>query len=373
MRYHGSVYKTAMMARDVKIMQQKHQLFLGLLLATGLSFFNMPIANAENPQNAVDLSSSIESPQNNASPNNGITVVSPQRDMNTRNAITIVNSNDEVNTSASNDIVNQPHETRSNFNNTSIACSPDGSGSKSSSTMSPICSNHSNNDIKVSGIELNVYGGLVDLTTKFGSETINNPPFSAQTNTLVGSTDGAGFEPGFGVAYDFYLAPYNQVAGIGYVLKDVSLGVDAYYLRGIRKGSVYYSGDFPSNNYNATLSSWQVMLDTQWDFHPLWKLIPFAQAGIGDAINSLSYNEVSTRNSIPGQFVINLPRGVHNNLAYDVGGGIKLPTSEHTQLSLRYLYSDLGDVSATSSQLASPLTVNMHSSSLLLGFTYLFG
>lgn len=221
-----------------------------------------------------------------------------------------------------------------------------------------------------SGFQLNVYGGVADLTTGFGNEWLQG---ARAPNTLVGSTDSAAFEPGLGVAYDFYIAPYTRVPGIGYILNDVSVGIDAYYLRGTRKGSVYLAGLGPTNNYNAELSSWQVMFDTQWDFHPIWNIIPFAQVGFGDAIDSLSYNEVNTIRSANNQRVINLPKGVESNLAYDVGGGVKVPMSTHSQLSLRYLYSDLGTASAMSSELANPIDVNMHSSSLLLGFTYLFG
>jgi len=47
-------------------------------------------------------------------------------------------------------------------------------------------------------------------------------------------------------------------------------------------------------------------------------------------------------------------------------------------ISLRYLYSNLGEAESTTLttpgyQLNQPLTVNMHSSSLLLGFNYGFG
>jgi opacity protein-like surface antigen len=222
------------------------------------------------------------------------------------------------------------------------------------------------------GWQITGLAGIADLNTSFSNEAVINTPFPPINNTLTGHTDSAAFAPGLGVAYNFVTAPYTQV-GNSYWLQSVSLGVNAYYLGGSRDGLVNVGGDpsFQNNAYNANVNSFRIMLDGEFNFHPIWRFIPFAEVGVGDAVNSLNYSESTT----PGSFPLALANvdGSSNNFAYEVGGGVKLPVNEDSIFSLRYLYSNMGSVQADNSPiLAQPIEVNMHASSLFLGYTYAF-
>lgn len=222
------------------------------------------------------------------------------------------------------------------------------------------------------GWQITGLAGIADLNTNFSNEVVVNGPSATITNTLTGHTDSAAFAPGLGVAYNFVTAPYTQV-GNSYWLQSVSLGINAYYLGASRDGLVNIDADpaFQNNAYNADVNSFRIMLDSEFDFHPFYRFIPFAELGIGDAVNWLNYSE----STMPGSFVLPLvnANGSSNNFAYELGGGVKLPVNQHSIFSLRYLYSNMGSVQADNSPiLAQPIEVNMHASSLFLGYTYAF-
>lgn len=227
-----------------------------------------------------------------------------------------------------------------------------------------------------SGFVLNLFAGVADMTTGLGAiVTPLGGGFGNEVDTLHGSTDSAEFIPGIGVGYD-YVLPINPATGRSYFLHDVSLAVDVYNLNANREGQVYLFG-VPAfgnfYNYNTTVSSWQVMLDSEWDFHPLYYgIMPFFQGGIGDAINTLSYQE-SPQAGVSPLGTLHLPNSTRSNFAYDLGAGVKVPVATHAQLSVRYLYSNLGSAETSSSALSQPFSESLHASSVLFGFTYLFG
>ena len=230
-----------------------------------------------------------------------------------------------------------------------------------------------------SGIQVNLFGGGANLHTEVGDEVFPPvfPVVPPQTNTLHGSSDHFEFTGGGGVAYDFAM-PAAASGNDHYVLRDISLGVNAYYVGGHDpSGQVYRFGlpQFNFDNYDIDLNSTRIMFDTEWDFHPVGqRVVPFLIGGIGDAINNMGYSEspISDTNDPGGQ--VSLDHHVTHNFAYEVGLGIKVLLTQNSQLSLRYLYSDLGSAEADSSVLAKPLTVsNLHTSSALLGYTYEFG
>lgn len=234
-------------------------------------------------------------------------------------------------------------------------------------------------DSQYAGWQLNLYGGWGGMSTD-GSSSITKTPIipgaNPETDTLRNNNSfNSSFAPGFGVAYDFITAPYTVFKGVS-ILHDVSIGINAYYLNANNGGDVYLFG-YPQMdsymNYNANISSWRLMLDSEWDFHPIWRqLMPFAEVGIGTAINTTNFKETpdagfSALNSL------NLPNSTRANFAYDLGVGLKMPIFTHTQASLRYLYSNMGSAQTTSAAVTQPYKVNLSASSILFGLTYSFG
>jgi opacity protein-like surface antigen len=230
-----------------------------------------------------------------------------------------------------------------------------------------------------SGFQVNAAVGAAYLHGNISNEVFP-PAFAgvpAQTNTLHGSSDATEFTAKVGGGYDF-VTPAAAKGQNRYVLRDVLLGINAYYVGGKDlTGEVYRYGSsqFNFDNYNADITSWRVMLDSEWDFHPIGqRVMPFVQVGVGDAINTMSYNEtpISSNNDPGGQ--VSLSTHTKNNFAYEAGAGIKVSINSKSQLSLSYLYTNLGSAEANSSELQKPLTVNnLNTSSVLLGYTYTFG
>lgn len=233
------------------------------------------------------------------------------------------------------------------------------------------------------GWQINVLAGAAGLSANSGQYLVPNvfSPSSPLPTQLSGHADMASFAPGLGIAYAFNMAPHSCVRPWNtYLLQSIALGVNAYYLGGSNSGEtaiapgVYFSDSIPIGNYKTDLSSVRIMFDSELDFHPLWqRVLPFVQVGIGPAINSMSYHYTKQPGAIPSVPSFNAS-ATQTNFAYEMGGGVKVDLMPHSQLSLRYLYSNMGDVSVSSAgNLAAPYTVSMHASSLLLGYTYAFG
>ena len=231
------------------------------------------------------------------------------------------------------------------------------------------------------GWQINVLAGAADLSSGSGQYLIPTLTSSTFPAELSGPSDMASFAPGLGIAYAFNMAPHSCVHPWNtYLLQSIALGVNAYYLGGSNSGGaaiapgVIEAGSSPIGSYKTNLSSIRIMFDGELDFHPLWqRVLPFMQVGIGPAINSMNYHYSEQPGSIASVPSFNAS-ATQTNFAYEVGGGIKVDLMPHSQLSLRYLYSNMGGVSVSSAgNLASHYTVHMHASSLLLGYTYAFG
>lgn len=229
-------------------------------------------------------------------------------------------------------------------------------------------------------LQFEVYGGVASNSASFGSEYFTPNPFQSPPNTLGGSTDQTAFAPGFGVSYGFPMESLTQVGNQTYVLHDITLGVNVYNLSSNYTGPVFLNGDpaTTQNDYNMGIDSWRVMLDGEFDFHPFYNgwVMPFGEVGIGEAINTMHYAETSAASS-----GIILDPHTTNSLAYEFGGGVKVPVTQHANISLRYLYTNYGLAEGTtpvsptppSTGLSSPLEVHLHASSFLLGFNYGLG
>lgn len=227
-------------------------------------------------------------------------------------------------------------------------------------------------DVNSSGFQISAYGGITNTNIDpgalyFGNEVDSLNPFGNEKNKINATG-------GVGVAYRFITTGNKQ----DYVFHDISAGIDLYYFEAVQHGEVWQFEDpnFANFKYNIPISSGRMMFDSEWTFHPIGKrLFPFFEMGIGVARNSVRYSDVTISNDYSGDTT--LYRHTKNQFAYGGGLGLKYLVSPHLNVSLRYLYTNLGN--AETSQygynegnvtLAAPVTVHLYTQSWLFGLSY---
>jgi opacity protein-like surface antigen len=231
-----------------------------------------------------------------------------------------------------------------------------------------------------SGPFINGFVGVAHITTN--NNGINYPGTPVETDVLVDSEDSTNrFVPGIGVGYDFVLHPAKTG---NYIIHDVSFALNYYHTSFSPSGDVYAYGSpsLDDYTYDMKVNSDRVMYDSEWNFHPMWGGAQlFAEAGIGAAYNTVKVSETAIPPVDPDS-TTSLSKNGHTNLAYEFGGGIKVPLSQHLEASARYLYTNLGYAesentgtlgSGDSVDLDTPLKVNLRSQSCMVGLAYQFG
>jgi len=219
---------------------------------------------------------------------------------------------------------------------------------------------------------INLYLGEAQNTT---SNTSGLKFSTYETDTLTNpnksSTDIA---PGLGITYRHVISPNNNS-----LIHALSASLNYYYTDMSRDGQVYLFGYAQFNNYTykMKINSNRLMLDGELELHPLVHNITlFGILGIGGALNTMSYKEKSVFTNVGGQ----LDFSSHDqlNFASEIGGGVKMPVNKNSVISLRYLYTDLGEAtsknqsSTPARRLENPLSTDIVSQSILLGYTYYF-
>lgn len=207
----------------------------------------------------------------------------------------------------------------------------------------------------------------------FPAETFRTDSFEVDGNKI-------NFASAIGISYEKVLEPSKDKPGN--LLQSISLGVNVYYDKSSRNGSVYeYSlPDFNNSTYDISVKSYRVMLDSEWALHPLYfGVMPFVEAGIGGAQNTLSFQNIPRPNIGADGGYYNLSNHAGTHFAYELGAGLKIPVNTHFMVSARYLYVDAGKAESgisdngTGVLLASPLRTKVQSQSVLFGLSYLFG
>lgn len=134
--------------------------------------------------------------------------------------------------------------------------------------------------------------------------------------------------------------------------------------------------EFENYTYALRLKSTRLLAHLDFDFQPLkQQIIPFVQAGIGAARNSLSYTSTPIAPVIGPEFV--LPDQRTWTFAYQAGAGFKYALDAHLLLSLRALYANMGKAHSSSAGntalLSTPLIASVGSYQVLFGLTYSAG
>jgi opacity protein-like surface antigen len=183
-----------------------------------------------------------------------------------------------------------------------------------------------------------------------------------------------------GIGYD--LDATSAAYRIGSVLHDVSFSLNAYYGSTSRKGTVLEFGlpVFDNSNYKLQVGSGRLMLDSEWDFYPLWQTImPFVEVGVGAARNTLSFkNSPVPVVGVSGGYYA-LPDNSQIQFAYQLGAGLKYEVSEQVILAARYLYANAGMAASSTYDamsgvnLGKPITMLVQSQSVLFSMNYLIG
>lgn len=219
-----------------------------------------------------------------------------------------------------------------------------------------------------SGWELNAYVGEAQNTTSnTGSLTFSQ----YETDTLTDANkDSNDFTPAIGAAYRFVF-PKS-------FLHAVSIGLNYYYTSMSRNGQVYMFGlpQFNNFTYDMDIDSQRLMLDGEFDLRPIMHGITFfGEVGAGGAMNTMSYKEKSVLNN-GGQ--IDLGSNDYLNFSSEIGAGIKVPITQKSIISVRYLYADLGKAESNKQSktvamaLEKPLTTDLVSQEVLVAYTYRF-
>lgn len=234
-------------------------------------------------------------------------------------------------------------------------------------------------DSRTSGVRVTVLGGgssnIFDKHQQvlFPEETFRIDSFEIEGNKI-------NFASAIGISYEKILESTKYKPSN--ILQSISFGVNAYYNKNSRNGSVYQYGlpDFNNSTYDMNVKSYRVMLDTELVMHPLhFGVMPFVEAGIGGAQNTLSFQNIPRPDIGADGGYYNLARHASTHFAYELGAGLRMPLNNHFTVSARYLFVDSGKAESgisdneTGVLLATPFTTNVQSQSVLLGLSYLFG
>lgn len=226
---------------------------------------------------------------------------------------------------------------------------------------------------------VNVLAGAASLDLDKQNQVVF-PALSFRTDSFTVENNHFNFSPAIGLLYR--IPADSGKNGNAHYLHDLTFGINFYYAEGRKSGSVYeYSlSNFNNSTYDMKLKNYRLMLDMEWTFQPaFWELMPFVEAGVGGARNTMRFTNIPRPNigANGGNYL--LPNHATKVFAYEFGAGLKRNIGEHMVASARYIYSDASHVNSTrldpvtGVRLASPISSDLHSQAVFLGFSYFCG
>jgi len=205
-------------------------------------------------------------------------------------------------------------------------------------------------------------------------ETLQLLPYElgSYADTFTQQSDSGGFSWGLGLGHRFYLNPASKMNN----LFD-SFAINAQFFQLIsanQTGHVVQFGlpEFENYTYSLGISNYRFMADGDLDFHPIHNVVGFIEGGIGGASTTLSYGSASIAPVLnPG---LALPKQTNWSFAYQAGAGFKVQALSQLELSLRYLYANMGTANSSiygsTDTLAMPLKADMSTHNILFGLAY---
>lgn len=224
-------------------------------------------------------------------------------------------------------------------------------------------------------LELSVLLGANYMPNALDGQKLELLPYEIgpYADTFTDQTGGWAFDWGLDARYRFkFIGTSLQ----NYVFESVAPGLQVIQITSLdQTGKVLQFGMPVFENYNYTLNikSTRVMADVDMAFHPIGEhFFPFVETGIGVATTAVSYSSEPISPVTGPDFKI--PQETTLSFAFQIGAGFKYVINEHVNVSVRYLYADMGSVdtstNANTATLLKPLTVDLSSQNILFGFTY---
>ena len=121
-----------------------------------------------------------------------------------------------------------------------------------------------------------------------------------------------------------------------------------------------YRYDFASRNIS-------VLLESDFYFNPIAKLMPFVSAGAGFGVAYTSYNDHAFPN-IPSNSELHWSQS-KTKASVALGAGFSVPISDHWAANLRYTYLYMGKADALLTPF-QPISIHLNSQNVLLGINY---
>lgn len=224
-------------------------------------------------------------------------------------------------------------------------------------------------NVDTSGYKFSAYGGWQKQIIHPGSYAL----IGDETEQLVPDHSRAtNFSWGLGTAYRFLTPNHKNILRYTH---DISMGLDIFYFQATQNGRVMDYGESYEFDYRTKIQSLRFIGNMEWTFLPITSkaIYPFLEVGAGLASNANYYSDTPNSNSSNG-VGITFSRHDIIQFAYDLGAGFKYMPSKNVEVSLRYLYSNLGSVrSGTKASLPIDTAYNfsLKTQSLFLGLSYL--
>lgn len=168
--------------------------------------------------------------------------------------------------------------------------------------------------------------------------------------------------------------------GIGYTFLNQLL-VELNYYGGTEsvKGNVwqYQSEAFNNYSFNTSIRSKRLMLDIKPNLFTLDRVSFYPILGVGMAWNSSAYTENYTTSDAQPNSATLLNTNTKASPAYDLGAGFSMKATQKLNLSIEYIYSNLGTVELNNmptngGTLNSPPRFKLHNQDVLFGASWSF-
>lgn len=201
-----------------------------------------------------------------------------------------------------------------------------------------------------------------------------------ETDTITFATSDVAGVAALGVGYAFILTDEDD--DFRWFPAIVASLDGAYQFETDFNGDVYQFENADMNNYtnNTSVENFNLMFDLTLALAEYQRWTIFAIGGIGAAWTTVQYDDTAKADIPPSG--IDLSSHTSSNFAFQFGGGLGFEIMPELDLTLTYLYTDLGDVSTGDSVNATegnnpnisitPADFDLQQQSLLLGLEWNF-
>jgi hypothetical protein len=175
-----------------------------------------------------------------------------------------------------------------------------------------------------------------------------------------------------GVGYYFLDNWFSPRCYLNHLLFEINL----YQVSGTVKGNVwqYQLPQFNNYSFRAPFRSTRLMFDIKPYLFTWERFSPYLILGIGQAWNTLSYQETVIAEDVPEDSALSLRSNTRNQLAEELGVGLSIDLTCWLRLTAEYVYAYLGDGTPATYPtngipLSSPPSFSLDNQSLLLGLS----